>query len=388
MLVQDRAVPKSPKSPKSHIRALPTLHRNHHRFSEAKSLDFSTWVSDNFYKIVTICILIFTVAAVFFLYNSTDTASFLRHQSKTQQSLDSISLPQIKWNSIATISDKLSPYANFRSEQWIVVSVSDYPSDLLKKMVKIRGWQVLAIGNSRTPKDWSLKGAIFLSLDEQAKLGFRVVDYLPYDSYVRKSVGYLFAIQHGAKKIFDCDDRGEVIGDDLGKHFDVELVGEGARQESMLQYSHDNPNRTVVNPYIHFGQRSVWPRGLPLENVGAIGHCEEFYTEVFGGKQYIQGISNGLPDVDSVFYFTKKSGLEAFDVRFDEHAQKVALPRGLLWEISGYVVVYPPTIIEEGFWTEKDLKFTAAWLHDLLAGCHRGLDEIVTLEKPSPEATT
>ncbi|GKU89869.1 hypothetical protein SLEP1_g3946 [Rubroshorea leprosula] len=475
MLVQDRAVPKSPKSPKSQIRALPTLHRKHHRFSEAKSLDFSTWVSDNFYKIVTICILIFTVAAVFFLYNSTDTASFLRLQSKTQQSLDSISLPQIKWNSIATISDKLSPYANFRSEQWIVVSVSDYPSDLLKKMVKIRGWQVLAIGNSRTPKDWSLKGAIFLSLDEQANLGFRVVDYLPYDSYVRKSVGYLFAIQHGAKKIFDCDDRGEVIGDDLGKHFDEELVGKGARQESILQYSHDNPNRTVVNPYIHFGQRSVWPRGLPLENVGEIGH-EEFYTEVFGGKQYIQqGISNGLPDVDSVFYFTRKSGLEAFDIRFDEHAPKVALPQGmmvpvnsfntmyhssafwalmlpvsvstmasdvlrgywgqrLLWEIGGYVVVYPPTIhrydrieaypfseekdlhvnvgrlikflvswrsnkhglfdkilelsyamAEEGFWTEKDLKFTAAWLQDLLAVGYQQ-PRLMSLELDRPRA--
>lgn len=337
------------------------------------------------------------------------------------------------------------------------MSVSSYPSDSLKKLVKMKGWQVLAIGDSKTPSDWVLKGAIYLSLEEQASLGFRVVDYLPYDSYVRKSVGYLFAIQHGAKKIFDADDRGEVIDGDLGKHFDVELVGQTARQEVLFQYSHDNPNRTVVNPYVHFGQRSVWPRGLPLENVGEIGH-EEFYTQVFGGQQFIQqGISNGLPDVDSVFYFTRKSGLEAFDIRFDEHAPKVALPQGvmvpvnsfntlyhspafwglmlpvsvstmasdvlrgywgqrILWEVGGYVVVYPPTVhrydrveaypfseekdlhvnvgrltkflvswksdkhglfekildlsyamAEEGFWTEKDVKFTAAWLQDLLA---------------------
>lgn len=356
-----------------------------------------------------------------------------------------------------------------------MVSVSDYPSDSLKKMVRINGWQVLAIGNSKTPKDWSLKGAIFLSLDAQADLGFRVVDFLPYDSYVRKTVGYLFAIQHGAKKIFDCDDRGEVIGDDLGKHFDVELMGEGARQEAILQYSHENPNRTIANPYIHFGQRSVWPRGLPLENVGEIEH-EEFYTEIFGGKQYIQqGISNGLPDVDSVFYFTRKPKLEPFDIRFDEHAPKVALPQGmmvpmnsfntmyhssafwalmlpvsistmasdvlrgywgqrLLWEIGGYVVVYPPTIhrfdkieaypfsdekdlhvnvgrlikflvswrsnkhrmfekvlelsyamVEEGFWSEKDLKFTAAWLQDLLAVGYQQ-PRLMSLELDRPRA--
>lgn len=341
--------------------------------------------------------------------------------------------------------------------------------------MKMRGWQVLAIGNSRTPKDWNLKGAIFLSLDMQANLGFRVLDYLPYNSYVRKAVGYLFAIQHGAKKIFDADDRGEVIDGDLGKHFDVELVGEGARQEPILQYNHENPNRTVVNPYIHFGQRSVWPRGLPLEDVGEIGH-EEYYTEIFGGRQFIQqGISNGLPDVDSVFYFTRKASLEAFDIRFDEHAPKVLLPQGimvpvnsfntiyhspafwalmlpvsvstmasdvlrgywgqrLLWEIGGYVAVYPPTVhrydkieaypfseekdlhvnvgrlikflvlwrsnkhrlfekilelsfamAEEGFWTEKDVKFTAAWLQDLLSVGYQQ-PRLMSLELDRPRA--
>jgi hypothetical protein len=324
--------------------------------------------------------------------------------------------------------------------------------------VKIKGWQVLAIGNSRTPDDWSVKGTIFLSLQQQAELGFRVFDYLPYESYVRKTVGYLFAIQHGAKKIFDADDRGEVLDNNIAKHFDIQLHGEGSKQEIILQYAREDPNRTVANPYIHFGQRSVWPRGLPLENVGEIGH-EEYYGQVYSGKQYIQqGISNGLPDVDSVFYLTRKPALDSFDIKFDEHARKVAFPQGLmvpinsfntlyhspafwglmlpvsvssmasdvirgywsqrvLWEIGGYVVVYPPTIhrydkfenypfseekdlhvnvgrlikfliswratkhsnlfekilelsyalAEEGFWSEIDFKFTEAWLQDLIA---------------------
>ncbi|XP_021893373.1 probable glycosyltransferase STELLO2 [Carica papaya] len=474
MLVQDRTLPKSPKP---QIRSLPTttLHHHQNRFSESKSLDFSTWFSDNLYKISTIVVFIVTVAIFFFLYNSTDTASFLRFQSQSTQSLKSVTLPKINWNSIRPVADTSSPYSNFRSEKWVVVSVSGYPTDALRAMVKMRGWQVLAIGNSRTPKDWNLKGAIFLSLDMQANLGFRVLDYLPYNSYVRKAVGYLFAIQHGAKKIFDADDRGEVIDGDLGKHFDVELVGEGARQEPILQYNHENPNRTVVNPYIHFGQRSVWPRGLPLEDVGEIGH-EEYYTEIFGGRQFIQqGISNGLPDVDSVFYFTRKASLEAFDIRFDEHAPKVLLPQGimvpvnsfntiyhspafwalmlpvsvstmasdvlrgywgqrLLWEIGGYVAVYPPTVhrydkieaypfseekdlhvnvgrlikflvlwrsnkhrlfekilelsfamAEEGFWTEKDVKFTAAWLQDLLSVGYQQ-PRLMSLELDRPRA--
>ncbi|KAF4380696.1 hypothetical protein F8388_017050 [Cannabis sativa] len=46
-------------------------------------------------------------------------------------------------------------------ERWIIISVSDYASDSLRKLVKIKGWQVLTIGNSKMPSDWSLKGVIF-----------------------------------------------------------------------------------------------------------------------------------------------------------------------------------------------------------------------------------
>ncbi|EPS64869.1 hypothetical protein M569_09908, partial [Genlisea aurea] len=439
-----------------------------------KDLDFSAWFSENSYKILAILFLLTAVAGLFFRWNypaGGDAAALACLQSAQPKP----KFPHVNWKSVQRIVDKSTPFSSFRSEKWIVVSVADYASDSLKTMAKIKGWQLLAVGNSRTPKDWTLKGAIFLSLEMQAELGFRVTDFLPYDSYIRKTVGYLFAIQHGAQKIYDVDDRGDVIDNDIAKHFDIELVGEAARQETLLQYSHENPNRTVVNPYIHFGQRSVWPRGLPLENVGHIGH-EEFYTEVFGGKQFIQqGISNGLPDVDSVFYFSRKAALEGFDISFDDRAPKVALPQGtmvpinslntlfhspafwglmlpvsvssmasdilrgywaqrILWEIGGFVAVYPPTIhrydrieaypfseekdlhvsvgrlikflvewrsnqhrlfekilelsyvmAEEKFWGERDLHFTAAWLQDLLAVGYNQ-PRLMSLELDRPRA--
>ncbi|RWW34053.1 hypothetical protein GW17_00001191 [Ensete ventricosum] len=484
MLVQDRSGPKPHKPPSS---TLPASDRDHRRrLAPAKSLDFSTWASDNLYKILAVSFLVATVAALFFLRSAGDTAALLCFEKTTRSASSASSriiYPQISWNSVPPIKPldpSASPYASFRSDRWIIVSVSAYPTGSLRSLARIKGWQLLAVGNSVTPPDWSLRGAIFLSLDEQARLGFRTVDYLPYNSHVRKSVGYLFAIQHGAKVIFDADDRAEVLGGDLGKHFDLDLVGEAAaaapKQPILLQYSHAEPNRTVVNPYVHFGQRSVWPRGLPLENVGDIGH-EEFYTEVYSGRQFIQqGLSNGLPDVDSVFYFTRKSSdLESFDIRFDEDAPKLALPQGLmvpvnsfntifhaqafwglmlpvsvssmasdvlrgywaqrmLWEIGGFVAVYPPTVhradkarsypfaeekdlhvnvgrlikflvswrsskhtlferilhlsyvmAEEGFWTEQDLEFTAAWLQDLLAIGYQQ-PRLMSLELDRPRA--
>ncbi|KAJ0976102.1 hypothetical protein J5N97_018067 [Dioscorea zingiberensis] len=470
MLVQDRSAPKRPSSPDHH-------HHHHQR----KPLDLPSWASDNFYKILFAVFLIATAAAAFLLPSISDTAALLcfeRSRSSPSSSDPSLRIPypQIRFSSIPTIPPLPDSFSSFRSDRWIVVTAPSSPSSpALLRLSRLKGWQLLAVGTSHTPSDWSLKGAIFLSLDHQARLGFRVTGHLPYHTHVRKSVGYLFAIQHGAKKIFDADDRAQVLDDDLSKHFDVDLARETA--EILLQYSHDNPNRTVVNPYIHFGQRSVWPRGLPLENVGDVGH-EEFYTEVYGGRQFIQqGLSNGLPDVDSVFYFTRKSsGLGAFDIRFDGDAPKVALPQGtmvpvnsfntlfhtqafwglmlpvsvssmasdvirgywaqrILWEIGGFVAVYPPTIhrvdhsesypfaeekdlhvnvgrlinflifwrskkptlferilelsyamAEEGFWTEQDVKFTAAWLQDLLAVGYQQ-PRLMSLELDRPRAT-
>lgn len=435
-----------------------------------KSRDLSSSIfpaTCNTYKFVALLILIASIAALFFLRGASDGAALLCLKRRpARPHLDHITYPEISWSAVPPLLPvdpaAVKPFSSFRSDRWIIVSVSTLPTDALRLLVKIRGWQLLAVGNTHTPADWSLKGAIFLSLDLQARLGFRTVDFLPYASYVRKSIGYLFAIQHGARVIYDADDRSEILGGDLNKHFDLDLdnaAGAASGYPVLLQYSHTaEANRTVVNPYIHFGQRSVWPRGLPLESIREVGH-EKFYTEIRSGGQFIQqGISNGLPDVDSIFYFTRKSSRsEPFDILFDEEAPKVAFPQGLvvpvnsfntifhsqafwglllpvsvssmasdvirgycaqriLWEIGGYVAVYPPTIhrkdmaeaypfaeekdlhvnvgrlitfllswrsakptvferildlsyamANEGFWAAKDVQLTAAWLQDLLS---------------------
>ncbi|KAJ1378662.1 hypothetical protein SESBI_47604, partial [Sesbania bispinosa] len=151
MLVQDRASP----TPKSSIpnpkrtTSLPTTNR----FAETKNLDFSAWVSDNLYKIVAILLLVVTVAALFFLRNVGDTAALLCFE-KQAEDLERIHFPRVDWNSITTIADKTSKYASFRSEKWIVVSVLSYPSDSLKRLVKIKG--VAGSG------DWKFANAVGL----------------------------------------------------------------------------------------------------------------------------------------------------------------------------------------------------------------------------------
>ena len=47
---------------------------------------------------------------------------------------------------------------------------------------------------------------IFLSSDDQKQFGNDFVDSLPWQSFGRKNVGYIYAIAHNAKVIWDFDD--------------------------------------------------------------------------------------------------------------------------------------------------------------------------------------
>ena len=63
--------------------------------------------------------------------------------------------------------------------------------------------------------------------------------------------------QHGAKFIYETDDD-SILLDDL-KGFDYGTSGSGLVPAG---------SSLLFNPYSHFGQPSVWPRGYPIERIG------------------------------------------------------------------------------------------------------------------------
>ena len=53
---------------------------------------------------------------------------------------------------------------------------------------------------------FSSPDCVFLGVAEQERLGLFLPEHTPYRSYARKNIGYLFAIAHGAKVIYETDD--------------------------------------------------------------------------------------------------------------------------------------------------------------------------------------
>ncbi|RCN48274.1 hypothetical protein ANCCAN_05689 [Ancylostoma caninum] len=92
------------------------------------------------------------------------------------------------------------------SKKWIVVTSANYPTEDLMSLARIPGWKMVVVGDTKTPKNWRLEGVHFLSVEDQQLLDYSLSSDLPYNSYTRKNIGYLYAIQQGAGWIYDTDD--------------------------------------------------------------------------------------------------------------------------------------------------------------------------------------
>ena len=139
----------------------------------------------------------------------------------------------------------------------------------------------------------------YLTLNDQINLGYEITKYLKLDSYSRKNIGYLYAIQHGAKEIYEIDE--DIIINNI-KYLDINFLN-----YKNLFYGIRNDSK-MINPYILFGKRNIWPRGFRIKDIRG-DYNNKFYL-IKSKKLNVtpliyQGLINGVPDVDSIYLQTK-----------------------------------------------------------------------------------
>ncbi|ELT98389.1 hypothetical protein CAPTEDRAFT_204971 [Capitella teleta] len=232
--------------------------------------------------------------------------------------LKSFRSDNIDWGFVAPAEPaKVQRNPELKHDNWIIVTTVQKPTSAMEKIVQIPNWQLLVVADKKTPETWSLPGAIFLDIRSQKELQYKVHSYLPYNSYSRKVMGYLYAIEHGAKYIYETDD------DNFPEENLTQFQTSIGQSELLLV---ETKNATY-NPLVHFGQGTMWPRGFPLDEIG-YPSSRDYSLCQMNVPSIQQGLVNGDPDVDALFRLTRKHGLEDLDVKFDNAAPPVVLPHG------------------------------------------------------------
>jgi len=263
---------------------------------------------------------------------------------------------------------------------------------------------------------------VFLDVDAQRRAGSRVAALLPFNTYARKNLGYLYAIAHGAEVIYETDDDNRLLNEAGGiadfalddhvaddgtdalmpvyvrrehdssdedatahhgadggyahrarrrkrsKHDDDEdeedeaadvaeadvaeaddedvpgvEVSEGHYHDAAVGFGVDARADTPVpalNVYEHFGQPTMWPRGLPLDAIARSLDDVAVLRRARVRPVIEQRLANGDPDVDAIFRLTRRPRHSDIRIHFDAEAPTVALAPPLLCPYNSQNTLY------------------------------------------------
>lgn len=133
----------------------------------------------------------------------------------------------------------------------IVITTIFPPRPDVYAFSKIKDWQMIAVGDLKTPSDWNVKNVIYLSPKNQKQLFPKFSAILPWNIYARKNMGHLYSIKEKFSVITDTDD-------DVSPYKNYPPDIKKNKKTTVLSGS------KFVNIYKYFGGGSSWPRGFPL----------------------------------------------------------------------------------------------------------------------------
>ncbi|MBN9660689.1 MAG: DUF288 domain-containing protein [Acidobacteria bacterium] len=179
------------------------------------------------------------------------------------------------------------------NNRWIIITTINHPTEAILRIAELcPDWNILVVGDRKTPSQWHCDGARFLDIDQQASLPFSLAQHAPFNHYARKNLGYLLAIAEGAEVILETDDD-NIPYDWYPGPIELDVSARGICKQGW------------ENTYRHFSSQRIWPRGFPLEFVNeSLRERSPLSPASLHACPIQQFLANENPDVDAVYRLT------------------------------------------------------------------------------------
>jgi hypothetical protein len=170
-----------------------------------------------------------------------------------------------------------------------IVTTTIYPpTEALRKFSAMEGWTLFVAGDKKTPIDWYVEGAQYITPEEQHKFDPELSQVIGWNCMQRRNFATLYAHHAGAEVVAIVDDDNipyEWWGKDL-------MVG----REVTVNYH--VTNLPAFDPVGATNYPHLWHRGYPLELLPKRSY-------VFGKTRKLTpdvqaDFWNGNPDIDAV----------------------------------------------------------------------------------------
>ena len=195
-------------------------------------------------------------------------------------------LHPIKFNQNPTAKDWLKEI--FCKNKCVIITTINKPTEAILKHINNTEYDVIIVGDNKTPDDYKNLNCIYLDIPSQKKLFPELSELLPYNHYCRKNLGYLYAIKKGYKIIYETDDDNIPYDnfDNILQYNNIQMITE--------------QNNVWINIFKYFTNNAyIWPRGFPLSLLKNNPNYLIQYTDKI--PSIINGLVENDPDVDALF---------------------------------------------------------------------------------------
>jgi len=174
-------------------------------------------------------------------------------------------------------------------EKCVIITTINRPTEaILKHINKNKDYDIIVVGDIKTPEDYYQLNCIYLDVTSQKTLFPELSELLPYNHYCRKNLGYLYAIKKGYTVIYETDDDNIPYDnfDNILNYNNIKIIRE--------------QNNKWINIFKYFTNNAyIWPRGFPLTLLKTVPNY--LIEETDKSPSIINGLVENDPDVDALF---------------------------------------------------------------------------------------
>ncbi len=170
----------------------------------------------------------------------------------------------------------------------IVTTTIHAPSEALLRFAEMPDWELVVIGDLKTPKDFHIDGAIYVPPEEQEKYDPELSEALGWNVVERRNYGFLWARDMGAEVV-------AVVDDD---NIPLENWGKDVRVGREVEVDFYETELIAFDPIAVTEHPHLWHRGYPPQLLADRAFGPPRRRTVTPDVQ--ADFWNGDPDIDAI----------------------------------------------------------------------------------------
>ena len=173
-------------------------------------------------------------------------------------------------------------------KKFIVCTSINKPTLAVKKFDAMKDWELVIVGDKKTPKNYKLKNGIYLSPKKQENIDKKLSDLIGWNCIQRRNFGILYAWKNGADIVAVVDDD-NIPYKNWGKKLLI---------DTKTKTNFYKTKAPAFDPISVTNHKNLWHRGFPIQILDKRSNAKKQKKVI---KADIQAdFWNGDPDIDAI----------------------------------------------------------------------------------------